>query len=689
MKTQLRYKKGDKIGGRYQVHQALMGGMGEVYLCLDLEENYPYALKTFQQHYLTDTQRLRQAFEQEVAIWVALEKHPNIVRCFFMDILDSQPFVLLEWIMGDESRGTTLLSWLRPGEPLDLQMALDFTIDIGRGLLYADQKQPGIVHRDLSPKNILVTQDHIAKITDFGLAKIIRQIETDSMTDNKASGQPQAQREQGWVVGTPQYMAPEQWRNEAVDARTDIYALGCILYEMLIGRMPYQAVPGGGFRHQHLSAPIPKLPESQRHATALNRLLVRCLAKQPAERFNRITDLLIALSDIYLDTFDKPPKELLTGAEFTAADYNRQGGTYNYLQRYEAALVAFNKAIELVPDYTLAYNNRGNTYRGLGNHKVALTDFSRAIELDPDYAIAYNNRGNTYHDLQDYTTALMDFDQAIQLDATYALAYINRGSTYRMLGRHEAALADFQRAIELDGQSAKAYYNRGNVCADLQKYEAALTDFSQSIQLDPLSVPSYINRGNTYHALRQYQQALSDYNRAIDLEPVYAKAYHNRGNTQLALGHYDAALVDLNHSIRLEPTNAKAYNDRGLIYARQQQYKQALADFNRAIDLNASYAAAYNNRGNVYDVLQQHQAAETDFRRAIALDYNHANAHFNLGAHFADRDQWREALPYFEKAAQLGYPSASKYVDQARKLLGIESSEQQSGFFRRIFKSRK
>jgi len=81
------YQPGDKIGGRYQVHQALMGGMGGVYLCLDLETIQPYALKTFQQRYLTDTQRLRQAFEKEVATWVALEKHPSIVRCFYMDTL--------------------------------------------------------------------------------------------------------------------------------------------------------------------------------------------------------------------------------------------------------------------------------------------------------------------------------------------------------------------------------------------------------------------------------------------------------------------------------------------------------------------------------------------------------------------------------------------------------------------------
>ncbi len=95
---QPRYKPGDKIGGRYQVHQeALMGSMGEVYLCLDLEENYPDALKTFQQRYQTGTQRLRQAFEKEVATWMTLEKHPNIVHCFLLETLDNLRVLCLRY----------------------------------------------------------------------------------------------------------------------------------------------------------------------------------------------------------------------------------------------------------------------------------------------------------------------------------------------------------------------------------------------------------------------------------------------------------------------------------------------------------------------------------------------------------------------------------------------------------------
>ena len=165
-----RYRKGDKIGGRYLVHQALSGGMGEVYLCLDLKEYVPFALKTFQQRFLENVD-LRRAFDSEVATWVGLGRHPNIVHCSHLDRIENRPFMFLEWILGDESHGTDLRSWLRNG-PLDPQTALAFAIDIARGLIHADQKQPGIVHRDLKPENVLVGPRRVAKITDFGLAKV-------------------------------------------------------------------------------------------------------------------------------------------------------------------------------------------------------------------------------------------------------------------------------------------------------------------------------------------------------------------------------------------------------------------------------------------------------------------------------------------------------------------------------------
>ncbi|MBZ0278352.1 MAG: serine/threonine protein kinase, partial [Anaerolineae bacterium] len=290
---QPRYKKGDRIGGRFLVHQALMGGMGEVYLCLDEQDFVPLALKTFQGSDL----RMRKIFEKEVANWIALEKHPNIVRCFWMENYDNIPFMVLEWVAGDESRGTDLRSWLRRG-PLGLPPALRFTIDIIRGLQHANQKSPGIVHRDLKPDNVLVNQSKQAKITDFGLATIVQQGNLALETEADGASSLGQSRRIGNIVGTPPYMPPEQWRGETdLDFRTDIYAVGCILYELLTGRWLYTGHTISELRAQHLEALLPGLEGAG--TAAVKRILEGCLAKRKEGRYERLEMLLDDLKRVY------------------------------------------------------------------------------------------------------------------------------------------------------------------------------------------------------------------------------------------------------------------------------------------------------------------------------------------------------------------------------------------------------
>ena len=123
--SQTHYQPGDRIFGHYLVHEVISsGGMGEVYLCLYLEAQAPFALKTFKARYLTSLS-LRRAFRQEIATWIALERHPNLVRCHGMQEIDNLPFMFLDWIVGDDARGVDLRSWLRfraagstPGDPV-------------------------------------------------------------------------------------------------------------------------------------------------------------------------------------------------------------------------------------------------------------------------------------------------------------------------------------------------------------------------------------------------------------------------------------------------------------------------------------------------------------------------------------------------------------------------------------------
>lgn len=650
MKPQPRYQPGDRIGGRYLVHKALMGGMGEVYLCLDLEEMYPYALKTFQQRYLTDTQRLRRIFEQEVATWVALEKHSNIVRCFYMTMLDSQPFMVLDWVASEENYGTDLRSWLRQG-PLALNLALEIGIDICCGLMHAQAKLPGtvFVHRDLKPENILMAQGGLAKITDFGLAQIAEGARLEIATAPNENRQSFV-IDKG-IMGTPAYMAPEQWRGEMLDERTDIYALGCILYEMVTGASPFPSAfvsttfPNfhtwlRGMQDAHEKGIV--APLSATFPTALNDLLQHCLAKAQADRLASLADMRMRLTDIYQAQFHQAPPIRPEPSAFTAVDYNNRGITYSALQQHAASLADFERAVALDPNYAKTYYNRGNTHRVLQQHTAALADFDRAIQLDPGYGIAYTGRGNTYADRQQHRAALADFDRAVKLDPNDANGYNNRGNTYAALQQYKAALVDFNRAIELDPKFSTAYANRGNLYHTLQQLEAALIDFGRSLELNPDNAIAYYNRGNLYLAQQQYVAALDDFSRATEIDPNYAIAYSNRGNTYQAL----------------------------------QQHELALIDFSRAIEINPNLAQIYSNRGTSYYALQQFSAALSDYHRAIEIDPNYSPAYCNLGALLAGRGQLREALPYLEKAAQLGDPKGIRALAQVRQKLDLTLAPQ-------------
>jgi tetratricopeptide (TPR) repeat protein len=671
MKPKPRYQPGDRIGGRYQVHQALTGSMGEVYLCLDLEQKYPYALKTFQQRYQSIA--LRKAFEREVATWVALEKHPNIVRCFHMDVLDNQPYMVLEWITGEAGKGTDLRGWLGHG-PFDLKTALPIIIDVVRGLIHAQEKQPGLVHRDLKPENILIAQGQRAKITDFGLAEIVQRaslVAAEAATEfDPASRQSLG----GWqgLVGTPTYMAPEEWRSETLDGRADIYALGCILYEMLTGNRLFQATTVAGLRRQHLTADIPKLVDQGPFPSGLDEVLAQCLAKQRGDRFETSKDLLQGLIQLYQYEFDEAPPDVTTAEGLSAEDYNNRGLTYAQLGQHEAALADYHRAIELDPNLAIAYANRGLAYYDTNRYEEALSDYNQALRLDPTQIRVYPNRGLVYDKLLRYEEALADYNRAIQLNPAEVAAYINRGLTYATLKQSELALADFNQALQLDPTNAIAYANRGDYYANLRQYDEALANFEQAIQLDPGFARAYYNRGSTYSQIQSYDKALADFKQAITLDPQLAAAYHERGVIYKTLRQFDRALADFKRAIQLDPTLALAYYNRGDLYYQLQQYDQALADQDQAIELDSNLAQAYANRGNIYIALERDEAALAEYQQAIHLDPTYAVAYFNSGVALLNRDKPAEALPYFEAATQLGHPQGADYERLVKEMLDQE-----------------
>ncbi len=270
-------------GSRLGSYEIGAGGMGEVYRARDPALKRDVAIKVLPADWWGDAERL-QRFELEAQATAALN-HPNIVSIFHVGQHDGCPYIVTELLQGE-----TLRDRLRRG-PMRAREACDCGIEIARGLAAAHDA--GIVHRDLKPENLFLTKDGRVKILDFGLARLTQN--EPAGADGTTITLPQ-RTEAGQVSGTVGYMAPEQVRGHAVDPRSDIFAFGVVLYEMLTGQRAFRKATSAETLSAILNEEPPPLAQSvQDLPPAMQRIVSRCLEKKPERRFQHASDLAFAL----------------------------------------------------------------------------------------------------------------------------------------------------------------------------------------------------------------------------------------------------------------------------------------------------------------------------------------------------------------------------------------------------------
>jgi eukaryotic-like serine/threonine-protein kinase len=278
--------------GPYEIVALLgAGGMGEVYRARDSRLGRDVAVKVLPASFSTDPDRLAR-FEQEARAAAALN-HPGILAVFDIGSHDRSPYIVSELLEGDTLRERV--------SGLSVRKAIDYAIQIAQALAAAHDK--GIVHRDLKPENIFITDQGRAKILDFGLAKLthedssLTRISVLPTSPGALGAHPNTIA--GVVLGTVGYMAPEQCRGLAADHRSDIFAFGAILYEMLAGQRAFRGDTMADAMTAILKDDPQDLPAAERHIPpALERITERCLEKDPAARFQSTRDLAFALEGL-------------------------------------------------------------------------------------------------------------------------------------------------------------------------------------------------------------------------------------------------------------------------------------------------------------------------------------------------------------------------------------------------------
>ena len=258
------------LSGRYRLESKLgSGGMSTVYLAQDEVLDRPVAVKLLHREISEEADQLER-FRREARAAARLS-HPNLVGVIDAGEDEGRPYIVFEYVPGE-----TLKQRIQADGPLPIDEAVAYAIEIGRGLIAAHARK--LVHRDVKPQNVLIDPDGRAKVTDFGIA---RSMESAGLTAT------------GRVLGTTDYVAPEQAMGEDVDERSDVYSLGIVLYEMLVGDVPFQAETQVGVAMKHVNEPLPDVQIDRPDVSAaVASVIDRATTKDPRDRYESVANMV-------------------------------------------------------------------------------------------------------------------------------------------------------------------------------------------------------------------------------------------------------------------------------------------------------------------------------------------------------------------------------------------------------------
>ncbi len=282
---------GELIADRYELEELVgSGGMSSVYRAHDRLLERSVALKILHEQYTRDEDYVER-FRRE-ARSVAQLAHPNIVTVIDRGEQDGRQFIVFEYVDGEN-----LKELLEREGPLPVHEVIELGLQVARGLSFAHEN--GLVHRDVKPQNVLLDGDGRAKVTDFGIA---RSLDVDGMTIT------------GTIMGTSNYIAPEQAQGQPVDEQTDVYSLGCVLYELLTGHVPYEGDNFVSVAMQHVNDPVPSVADLRPDVPPrLDWTIQRAMAKDHEERFGSMAEFADELEASYADLDSQEGATMIVG----------------------------------------------------------------------------------------------------------------------------------------------------------------------------------------------------------------------------------------------------------------------------------------------------------------------------------------------------------------------------------------
>ena len=641
------------------------GGMGTVYRAVQPHLEREVAIKIVKESRLSDT-AARERFKREIQA-VGKLRHPNIVQAHDAGFVDDNPYLVMELL-----HGIDLGEHVKRNGNIPVETACQYIRQTALGLQHAHEA--GIVHRDIKPSNLFLTNDGTIKILDLGLATLL---EADENPISWRNTDPDTTKTlTGHILGSLDFLSPEQALGLKAESSSDIYSLGCTFYFLLSGKPPfdderYSSVTDKLAGHIRDDFPQWQLPKR------INTILKTMVAKSPATRFAMASDVAAAL---------RSPRHIVRNAVFavlfvaaiilaTFFIARRDDGADAFFNRgvelfelgdHDGAIHELSEAIRRRPKFVEAYSKRAIIHDLLLNNDLTIADFSEAIRLHNENPAFFYGRGVCYGRLLKIEDAIRDFNEAIRLRPNDAYTYVNRSKIFRNSKRMDLALDDAETAVRLAPRNADARSNRGLVRMDSGNLSGAIEDFDESIRLNPSDTLTHNYRGMAYDTLGDYEKAIADYDKSIELDPTVAETFNNRGLTFTKTGRRKTALDDYTEAIRLNPGLTYAYTNRGTLRTNMGDFKGAMEDYSIALGLDPTMSNIYNDRGLLYAKLGDDEAALCDFEEAIRLDPTLPLIWYNRGmGKYKLAKPLQEVLADLDEAARLDPKLHLAYVGKA------------------------
>ena len=605
--------------GRYQIISTLgEGGMGQVYLAQDTQLPRRVALKTLTPQSVQSEEGARR-FEKEA--WAASSlNHPNVLTIYEVGRLEGRFFIASEFVEGVTVRQ-------KISGPLETATVLDIAIQAAAGLNAAHSA--GIVHRDIKPENLMLREDGLLKIVDFGLARIIE----ENALPRRASAVKTA-TVPGMVVGTTKYMSPEQARGGAVDGRTDIFSLGAVMYEMLTGKAAFEGETDSDCLAAILLNDPPPLSKTAPDRPAeLVRIVNRAMAKDVDARYPSARDLLTDLQALKRDL------EVRASAELPAARRKR---------RVVAATAAACAILAVV-----AWVFRSKTLTGPSSGHLRSLAVLPFRNLRPDASSDFLG-----FSLADAVITKFGYISSIAVRPSSAVErYRNRAVDPRSAGH------DLDADLILSGNYLKD--------GDRLRIDIQLTDVAQNRVLwentldtryeDLFAVQDRVAQ----QIIGQLRLRLSP-SEAGNLHfdnPIGREAYEDylRGVDLYAMNDFAGAIRLLQKSAALEPSYALTWAHLGQAYTTnaslefggRDQYRQALAAYEKALSLNPSLIEARVYMANLFTDTGRVEESAPLLRAALVRNPNSADAHWELGYAYRFAGMLPQSVRECERARQI------------------------------------